>query len=73
MEIMEEMVTSDDSIHAFKVAAVEKTIAFPLDPWFNLGDPRILLALIFFIFGLLLQVRHNARARPPLESGSRKF
>jgi len=73
MEIMEEMVTSDDSIHAFKVAAVEKTIAFPLDPWFNLGDPRILLALIFFIFGLLLQLRHNARARPPLESGSRKF
>ena len=72
MEIMEEMVSSDDSIHAFKVAAVEKTIAFPLDPWFQLGDPRILLALIFVIFGLLLQLRHNARSRPPRESGSNK-
>ena len=70
MEIMEEMVTSQESIHAFKVAAVEKTIAFPLDPWFQLGDPRILLALIFVILGLLLQLRHNARFRPPLESGS---
>ncbi|MAI25367.1 MAG: hypothetical protein CMN75_04970, partial [Spirochaeta sp.] len=64
MEILEEVVTSGDSIHGFKVAAVEKTIAFPLDPWFHPGDPRILLALIFVIFGLLLQMRHNARSRP---------
>ncbi|MAJ59722.1 MAG: hypothetical protein CBC48_06875 [bacterium TMED88] len=62
--------TSQESIHAFKVAAVEKTIAFPLDPWFQLGDPRILLALIFVILGLLMQLRHNARFRPPFESGS---
>ena len=30
--------------HEFKVAAMNKTIAFPIDPWFHLGDPRILLA-----------------------------
>ena len=70
MEIIEAMVTSQDSIHAFKVAAVEKTIAFPLDPWFQLGDPRILLALIFVIFGLLLQLRYTARSRPPMETAS---
>ena len=64
MEMLEEMVSSQDSIHGFKVAAVEKTIAFPLDPWFHPGDPRILLALVFIIFGLLLQMRHNARSRP---------
>ena len=32
--------------HEFKVAAMAKTIAFPLDPWFQLGDPRLVLALI---------------------------
>ena len=72
MEIIEEVVTSQESIHAFKVAAVEKTIAFPLDPWFQLGDPRILLALIFVILGLLMQLRHNARFRPRLESASER-
>ena len=70
MEIIEAMVTSQDSIHAFKVAAVEKTIAFPLDPWFQLGDPRILLALIFVIFGLVMQLRYTARSRPPMETAS---
>jgi hypothetical protein len=32
--------------HTFKVAAMEKTIAFPIDPWFHFGDPRLLLALM---------------------------
>lgn len=27
--------------HEFKVAAMAKTIAFPLDPWFHFGDPRL--------------------------------
>ncbi len=26
----------DSGIHAFKIAAIEKTIAYPLDPWFHL-------------------------------------
>ena len=62
MEMIEEMATSDSEIHSFKVAAVEKTIAFPLDPWFHAGDPRFLLAMIFIPLGLTTQLRHNARA-----------
>ena len=62
MEMIEEMTTSDEEIHAFKVAAVEKTIAFPIDPWFHAGDPRFLLAMIFILLGLTAQLRHNARA-----------
>ena len=38
--------------HAYKVAAMSKTIAFPIDPWFQLGDPRIILALILMLVGL---------------------
>ena len=38
--------------HDFKIAAMEKTIAFPLDPWFQLGDPRLVLALILAVIGL---------------------
>lgn len=40
--------------HELKVAAMAKTIAFPLDPWMSLGDPRLLLALILALIGLLL-------------------
>ena len=61
MEMMEEMVTSNVNIHSFKVAAVEKTIAFPIDPWFYPGDPRLLLALVFIVLGLAIQLRYNAR------------
>ena len=52
--------------HDFKVAAMEKTIAFPLDPWFQLGDPRLVLALILaFVasgFSWLLAARRAAVA-----------
>lgn len=41
--------------HEFKVAAIEKTIAFPLDPWFQLGDPRLVLALLFLVIGFAYQ------------------
>ncbi|MCZ6711429.1 MAG: hypothetical protein O7B25_13795 [Gammaproteobacteria bacterium] len=44
-------------IHRFKVAAMEKTLAYPLDPWWHLGDPRLLLGLAVLIVGLILQVR----------------
>lgn len=40
--------------HELKVAAMAKTIAFPLDPWMSLGDPRLLLALILALIGLML-------------------
>ncbi len=37
--------------HEFKVAAMRKTIAFPIDPWFQLGDPRLLLGLLLALIG----------------------
>ena len=46
----------DSGIHAFKIAAIEKTIAYPLDPWFHLGDPRLVFALVFAIIGLSVQL-----------------
>ncbi len=38
--------------HQFKIAALSKTFAFPIDPWFQLGDPRLLLGLVFLVIGL---------------------
>ena len=38
-------------IHRFKLAAMTKTIAFPIDPWFQLGDPRLLLGLALGVLG----------------------
>lgn len=35
--------------HEFKIAAMAKTIAFPVDPWWHLGDPRLLLALLLMV------------------------
>lgn len=46
--------------HEFKVAAMEKTIAFPLDPWFQLGDPRVVLALFLGLVGCALSWRFAA-------------
>ena len=37
--------------HKFKIAAINKTFAFPIDPWFQLGDPRLILALLFSTIG----------------------
>lgn len=37
--------------HEFKVAAMAKTIAFPLDPFNYLGDPRLVLALLMGLIG----------------------
>ena len=45
------------SKHAFKVAALEKTIAYPVETVLYLSDPRFLLALILIILGLILQNR----------------
>ena len=38
--------------HEFKIASMNKTIAFPADPWAHAGDPRLLLALLLTILGL---------------------
>ena len=37
--------------HEFKIAAMTKTIAFPVDPWYQLGDPRLVLGLVLFAIG----------------------
>ena len=37
--------------HEFKIASMEKTIAFPVDPWRQLGDPRLVLGLTVGLIG----------------------
>ena len=49
--------------HEFKVAAMRKTIAFPIDPWIQLGDPRVVLALLLGLIGCALSWREAARRR----------
>jgi hypothetical protein len=62
-DLMDQVVrTSRLDIHEFKIAAMEKTIAYPLDPWWHLGDPRLLLALVLGCIGFGLQAR-GARGR----------
>jgi hypothetical protein len=46
--------------HEFKVAAMRKTIAFPIDPWGQLGDPRLVLALFLGLLGCALSWREAA-------------
>jgi hypothetical protein len=47
--------------HEFKIAAMQKTIAFPIDPWFQLGDPRLVLALVLGLLGCGLSWREATR------------
>jgi len=47
--------------HEYKIAAMTRTIAFPADPWYHLGDPRLLLALLLGLVGLLIE-RFTGRA-----------
>jgi hypothetical protein len=47
--------------HEFKVAAMRKTIAFPIDPWVQLGDPRVVLGLLFGLIGCGLSWRETTR------------
>jgi hypothetical protein len=48
--------------HAFKVASIKKTIVFPADPWFHLGDPRLVLGLLLGLIGCVLSWRFAVRA-----------
>ncbi len=47
--------------HEFKVAAMRKTIAFPIDPWVQLGDPRVVLALLLGLIGCGFSWREATR------------
>ena len=57
-----------DGAHAFKVAAMRKTIAFPIDPWLQLGDPRLVLGLLLAVVGC---ARRLAGVRPRRARGLR--
>jgi hypothetical protein len=48
--------------HDFKLAAMLKTVAFPIDPWFQLGDPRLVLGLFLLVIGLGWQARFARNA-----------
>ena len=57
--------------HDFKVAALRKTIAFPIDPWFQLGDPRLVVALLLGLLAMGLSWREAAtRTRVPKDNAS---
>ena len=43
--------------HEFKIAALNKTIAYPVETVVYLSDPRLLLGLILIIIGLIVQLR----------------
>ena len=45
------------SKHEFKIAALDKTIAYPIETVLYLSDPRLLLGLILLIIGLIIQLR----------------
>lgn len=63
LEQVEAIAAADAAgIHDFKIAAIEKTIAYPLDPWFHLGDPRLVLGLVLLVFGLAWQCFSNRSA-----------
>lgn len=42
--------------HEFKIAAMQKTIAYPVNPLYNPGDPRILLGLLLLLSAMFLHV-----------------
>ena len=47
--------------HHFKAAALEKTIAFPGEPDFNLGDPRLLIGLLLLALTALADARRSSQ------------
>lgn len=48
--------------HEFKMASMRKTIAFPIDPWGQLGDPRLVLGLLFLVIGMTSQLVFRRRS-----------
>ncbi len=50
--------------HVYKLAAMEKTIAVPLDPYFEAGGPRIVVALALLAGASLAHAALARRAAP---------
>lgn len=47
--------------HIYKIAALEKTIAYPIEPTLNFAEPRVTLALILLVVSLGLSLRRASR------------
>ena len=47
--------------HHFKAAALEKTIAFPVEPDFNLGDARLLIGRLLLSLTALADARRSSQ------------
>jgi hypothetical protein len=64
-----EIVTIPETLgrHEFKVAALDKTIAYPIEADLHLGDPRVLLGFVLLSASALLDLAlvRNHRATPP--------
>ncbi len=58
--------------HVFKIAAMEKTVAFPVETVINLGDPRLLLGLLLFGIAAGLHLLVLLRRRPMPTQGFRE-
>ena len=58
-----EIVTHPDMIdrHEFKVAAMKKTIAYPVEPIAFYSDVRIFLGMLILIIGLSIQLFFSKR------------
>ena len=48
--------TADSEHHDFKLASLDRTIAFPAAPWFAMGGPKVVVALILALAAALLQL-----------------
>jgi len=48
--------------YKFKIAALQQTIAVPVEPFLMLGNPRVLLALVGIALGALLHLALGRRA-----------
>lgn len=53
MEMLQD--TAGSEHHGLKLAAMEKTFAFPASPWFIFGGPRLVVGLLVLAFALLAQ------------------
>jgi len=54
MEMLRDTIGSDH--HARKLAAMEKTFAFPASNWFIVGGPRVVVALAIALIAALVQL-----------------
>ena len=48
--------TADSEHHDFKLASLDRTVAFPAAPWFAMGGPKVVVALILALAAALLHL-----------------